>query len=234
MTGLRTFYGPAAITQFGEYPSPLHFTVSHFLRVLAPGDEVGKPVGKIPRSEEWTDEFADWGNEASVLKARKFEKNPGWKWLRKGKCEGRITGGCLPSLLQLSGTKYWPSLQGKILLLENPEGERPDGPMPLDQTRSLFADLANLGVFDQIVGLVVGRPTGYKGQEMEEFESMVLGMCSGRMLDRKRKGEERDFPILFGVDVGHTDPMITVPLNAIMRLNFDEDVWEVLEHGVAL
>jgi muramoyltetrapeptide carboxypeptidase LdcA involved in peptidoglycan recycling len=229
MTGLRTFYGPAAITQFGEYPSPLEFTMSHFLHVLfPPPSSLGNPTGPIPRSREWTEEFADWGFESSVLKARKLEKNPGWKFLRPGRGEGRLTGGCLPSLLQLSGTKYFPSFHGKILLLENPEGEKPDGPLPLAKTRSLMADLVNLGAFDSIVGLVVGRPLGYIGSELGEFQQMVLDICSGR----DEEGKERNFPILFGVDVGHTDPMVTVPLNAAARLDSEEDIWEVLEAGV--
>lgn len=102
-----------------------------------------------------------------------------------------MTGGCLPSLLHLAGTKYWPDFKGKILLLENPEGERPDGPLPLEQSRSLMADLVNLGIIDLICGLVVGRPTGYLGLELVKYEETVLGICSGR----KGDGVERDFPI---------------------------------------
>lgn len=226
-TGLRTFYRLAAITQLAEVPKPLDFTVQHFLRVLSPNDdESGWPLGKLPRSDSWTNEFGDWENETSsesgTLKARRFVKNEGWKWLRNGKCKGRLTGGCLPSLLQLAGTKYWPYFQDKILLLENPEGERPDGPLPLDQTRSLMAHLVNLGVMDDISGLVVGRPTGYMGKELEEYEEMVLGVCGGVWR----------FPILAGVNVGHTDPMLTIPLNAMMILDSKGDVWEVMEAGI--
>jgi muramoyltetrapeptide carboxypeptidase LdcA involved in peptidoglycan recycling len=66
-TGLQTFYGPAAITQFGEYPKPLNFTLSHFLKVL---QGVEKPIGALPRSIEWTEEFLDWGKEEDELRAR--------------------------------------------------------------------------------------------------------------------------------------------------------------------
>lgn len=144
-----------------------------------------------------------------------------------------MTGGCLPSLLQLAGMRYWPDFEGKILLLENPEGERIDGPLPLAQTRSLMADLVNLGGFDRIAGLVVGRLTGYVGEELEAYEKMVLDMCSGRIMEGKRRGEEREFPILAGVDVGHADPVLAVPLGALMRLDSGEDLWEVLEPAVS-
>jgi muramoyltetrapeptide carboxypeptidase LdcA involved in peptidoglycan recycling len=230
MTSLRTFYGPAAITQFGEFPKPLDFTVWHFLHVLMP--RIENKVGNMPTSSHFTDEFGDWGNESSSPNARTLQSNPGWKWLRKGKCEGEMTGGCLPSLLQLAGTKYWPEMDGKILLLENPEGERPDGPLPMEQTRSLMGDLVNLGAFEQIVGLVIGRPTGYAGEEMRQYEKMVLNMCSGVALEGVKQGEEGSFPVLAGVDVGHTDPLLTVPLGALMRLDAERNLWEILEPGV--
>jgi muramoyltetrapeptide carboxypeptidase LdcA involved in peptidoglycan recycling len=111
-------------------------------------------------------------------------------------------------------------MSGKILLLETCEGEQPDKPLPLEQIRSLLADLVNLDVFDQIAGLILGRPTGHVGKDLEEFEGFVGGLCVG------------DFPILMGVDVGHTDPLLTVPFNALSRLDSEEDIWEVLEPGV--
>jgi muramoyltetrapeptide carboxypeptidase LdcA involved in peptidoglycan recycling len=109
MTGLRTFYGPSAIVQFGEVGGALDFTAEHFLHVLSPAsqrdDAIGnpKPVGNVPRSLKWTEEFRDWNNEdptkPETLKARTLQPNPGWKWLRHGSSQGRIMGGCLPSLL---------------------------------------------------------------------------------------------------------------------------------------
>jgi muramoyltetrapeptide carboxypeptidase LdcA involved in peptidoglycan recycling len=123
-------------------------------------------------------------------------------------------------------------MEGKILLLENPEGERPDGPLPMEQTRSLMGDLVNLGVFEQIVGLVIGRPTGYAGEELRQYEKMVLNMCSGVALEGVKQGEEGSFPVLAGVDVGHTDPLLTVPLGALMRLDAERNLWEILEPGV--
>ena len=66
-TGLQTFYGPAAITQLGEYPKPLDFTLSHFLKVL---QNVGDPIGPVPRSIEWTEEFRDWVTGDDTVRPR--------------------------------------------------------------------------------------------------------------------------------------------------------------------
>ena len=67
--GLQTFYGPAAITQLGEFPKPFEFTLSHFKNVL---QTPGKPIGALPRSIEWTEEFRDWGNGDEAIRPRKL------------------------------------------------------------------------------------------------------------------------------------------------------------------
>jgi len=147
--------------------------------------------------------------------------SPSWHWLRPGKATGRLMGGCLPSLLQLAGTKYFPSYHNTILILENPEGEIFNGPFPYEKTRSAFADLANMGMFEQISGLVIGRPYKYDDGQKVELKKMVLDQCRGT-----------EFPILFDVDIGHTDPILTIPLNALARLDSEGDEFAVLEAGV--
>lgn len=217
--GLRTFYGPAALTQFAEYPVPFQFTLDHFMHVLQ--GSVGKPVGAIPRSEEWTQELLDWEKGLDTTRPRKMEPNKGWKWLRSGKAEGRIFGGCLPSILQLTGTKFWPSYDGKILLLEMPDWSAPAEGIPLEQARSFVADLVNVGVMGIIKGLVVGRPFHYDELTWGKWEDMLLEQCSGT-----------DFPILAGIDVEHTDPILTISMNAMVLLDGESGEFAVLEAGV--
>jgi len=106
----------------------LDFTAKHFLHVLSPAsqcdDAIGnpKPVGNLPRSLKWTEVSGDWNNEdptkPETLKARTLQPNPGWKWLRPGSCQRRIMGSCLPSLLQLAGTKYFPDFTEKSSCLK--------------------------------------------------------------------------------------------------------------------
>ena len=85
-----------------------------------------------------------------------------------------------------------------------------------------MADLVNLGIFEQITGLVVGRPYKYTDEQKEEFKQMVLDQCYGT-----------DFPILYNVDIGHTDPLLTIPLNALASLDSERDEFAILEAGVA-
>ncbi|MCJ1382962.1 hypothetical protein MMC17_006075 [Xylographa soralifera] len=223
--GLRTFYGPAAIPQFGEHPHPFPFTAKHWLHVLqptSPNDGANAIVGSMPRSETWTQEFQDWESEEDGKRPRAMTPTKGWKWLRPGTAEGTIMGGCLPSILQLAGTPYFPSYTDTILLLEMPDWDAPGVGMPLEFARSNVADLVNMGVIGEIRGMVIGRPYQYDEEVWANWEAMIVEMCAGT-----------DFPILCNVDVGHTDPILTVPLGARCRLDSGKDEWVVLEKAVA-
>lgn len=41
-----------------------------------------------------------------------------------------------------------------------------------------------------------------------------------------------DFPVLMNVDVGHTSPMLTIPLNAMSSLDSSRDEFCILESNV--
>ena len=218
---LRTFYGPAALTELGDYPQPLPFTADHFLAMLTEeGSPSGKSMGPVPRSLEWAPGLPEFGPQEV---SRELAPSPKWTWLRPGRATGRIFGGCLPSMLHLSGTKFWPDYRGRILLLETPMGEKMEDPLPLVVVQSQMADLVNLGVMEVISGLVVGRPYGFDEKGREEFAQMIADQCYGT-----------DFPILLNVDVGHSDPILTMPLDALCSLDSEKDEFGILEVGVII
>ena len=66
-----------------------------------------------------------------------------------------------------------------------------------------LTDLEQLGVFDQVSGLVFGRPLRYAAADVETLWSVV-----------RRRTEASGVPVLANVDLGHTDPMLTLPLGA--------------------
>ena len=219
-TGLQTFYGPTAIPELGEYPEPFSFTSKNLLHVTR--ESAGEAVGVVPRSSHWAEKLPDFffGDESSQ-RPRELSSSPKWIWLRSGIATGRIFGGCLPSVLRLSGTRFWPDYGGRVLFLENPMGKKIEDPFPLDDTRACMADLVNTGVFDEITGLIVGRPYGYDEQMRGEFAQMIADQCSGT-----------DFPILLNVDIGHTSPVLTIPMNALVSLDSEKDDFRILEPGV--
>ncbi|KEQ94217.1 hypothetical protein AUEXF2481DRAFT_41396 [Aureobasidium subglaciale EXF-2481] len=221
-SGLRTFYGPAVIPEFGESPEPLRFTRKHFF------DMVMKTVKRqsVPRSPVHVMEFKNWLAREPDQEPRELVPAPGWKWLREGRAEGRLTGGCLASLVQVSGQRHLDDYKDKILILELPEGEHPGEPYLLYAARTAMAHLETSGVLRVIAGMIVGRPYMYDEKATEDFERMILDQCDGM-----------EFPILAGVDTGHSDPMLTLPLDVMVALDSSAGVDEqfvILEEAVTM
>jgi muramoyltetrapeptide carboxypeptidase len=68
--------------------------------------------------------------------------------------------------------------------------------------------LSLIGVFDEIAGLIIGKPEFYDQQSArfgyDELFKEVLG--------------ERKYPVISNFDCGHTVPMLTVPRYSRVRL----------------
>ncbi len=208
---LITFYGPAVMTQFGEFPKPLEYTIEYFNKALIEGK-----IGEIQASDKWTDEVLDWSQKKDLERARELKNNKGFEWLKEGKANGKIIGGCLSSITHLVGTEYWPDHAQKILFIEIPEGQEFSKGEPIFYVDALLADLNNLGLFKQIKGLIVGRPFRYNEEEDEKFKEVILDNT-----------KDYNFPILYGVDIGHTDPQITVPLGAEVEIDSDKTLFRI-------
>jgi muramoyltetrapeptide carboxypeptidase len=216
---LVTFYGPAVLTQFAENPKIISYTEMYFRKALM----MDKPIGKIRPSDQWTDEILDWFEEEDLKRPRKMKKNRGWKWLRQGKAEGKILGGCITSILHLRGTEYWPDFSNSILFWETPEsGDDFTKGEKVENIDSYLTDLELSGVFKNIKGMIVGRFFGYSEQQKKEAIKITQERTSGYK-----------FPILLNVDIGHSDPMITIPLGVQVRIDSSKNIFEIKESGVS-
>lgn len=210
-TGLRTFYGPCIISEFGEYPDIIDYTKNKFTRTLVDGD-----IGKIESSNEWTQEFLDWFDPENHTRTRKLEKNLGHVWWRKGKNSGNLAGGCIPSLNHLAGTEFWNNFKSKILFLDLPEGTTPGEGLSVSDFDSYMADLYNLKVFDQINGLIIGRPYFQDEKNILLIKEIVLKYTANKK-----------YPILFNVDIGHTSPMLIIPYAGRVILDSGRNLFEI-------
>src|SRR3989344_2496187 len=136
--------------------------------------------------------------------------------------KGKILGGCLPVILHLSGTKYWPSFKDKILLLETPEGDDYKKGETLANIDSAMGDLRNLNVFKEIKGLIFGRGFSYNEDQINQIKEIILMNTRGST-----------FPILYGIDIGHSDPMITIPLGVEVEIDSEKNLFSITESGVS-
>lgn len=225
--GLRTFYGPTVLSDFADIPNPIQFTIDHFLHVLTKPDQ---PIGAIPRSLEFAGDDADFlfGNDNSTVQ-RTLAPSPKWRWLRKGTATGRLFGGTMRPVVELTGQPtYSPSTwKDKILFLETAMGGNLTDPYPITKLRNHFVNLALAGVLSEIQGLVIGRAYKYDQGMQDELASVVT-----EVLDAVAGRKEGECPVLMNVDFGHTSPILTLPYGALARLDREGDEFAVLESGV--
>jgi muramoyltetrapeptide carboxypeptidase LdcA involved in peptidoglycan recycling len=132
---------------------------------------------------------------------RQWDENDGWRVLNAGSIEAPILAFNLNTMVSSAGTPYWPDFKGKILLIEDMEA-------PLGRTERTLRQLKFNGVFDQIVGLVVGKPEFYNQEGApfgyEDLFKEIIGPCP--------------YPIVSNFDCSHTVPMISVPQLSPVRL----------------
>ncbi|KAH9106745.1 hypothetical protein LEN26_014492 [Aphanomyces euteiches] len=205
---LVTFYGPSVLCQFGEFPTPLAYTVDSFFSGVA---KPSTPIGVVRPSVEWTDDKSvNWFTKADMHTSRPMKQNDaGYDWLRHGRATGPLLGGCLPVLLNVFGTKYMPSTVGSILLLETPESEEAfDKGMSLDMVNMHLGVLRANETLRHVRGIAVGRAFAYSSAQVDELKRLILHHTRGY-----------DYPIVYGIDCGHTDPIATWPLGVPMSLD---------------
>lgn len=212
---LRTYYGPCVISEFGEYPEILPYTLEYFKKILTKNE----PVGGILQSDSWTWEFLDWSKKKDQTRARKMNPNNGYEWWKNGYAEGEIFGGCIPSLNHLAGTDYWIDLKDKIFFIDIPEGS-PGQKFSLASLDSFLADLDNLGVFRSIRGLIIGRPYFYESEDSKKLRKIITYYT-----------KNLNYPILFNVNIGHVSPVITVPLGAEVFIDSQKNCFEIKDTG---
>ena len=88
---------------------------------------------------------------------------------------GILVGGNIRCLLKLAGTPYWPDMNGKILFLEARSGK-------LSQIVTYFSQLKQMGVFEQINGLLLGTFTELEcNPDMPQVKDVIRDFVSGEL-----------------------------------------------------
>lgn len=211
-TGLVTFNGPALLTDWAEFPEMPAFSSKCALSAIG----APEPMGDLAPSEWWTEEFLEWSTGEDATRPRTQSPSTGWRWLREGAAQGPLVGGCLESLQHLRGTPWWPDWTGALLFLEISEGR----PSPED-VDSILMDYENMGVFDQIRGLIFARPYGYRDGDRARLHQVIIERTS-------RFG----FPVLADTDTGHTTPLQTLPIGSNAVLDSAANRFAITEAAV--
>jgi muramoyltetrapeptide carboxypeptidase len=198
-SGLRTFYGPAAMTWFGDWPDGISESTNSFWdAVLGVGDSPRKLI-PFPR---WSNHKKDWSNGEWKNIPREWKPNSGWKVLCPGVNEAPVIIANLNTLISAAGTRYFPDTRGKILLIESMSAGFATEERNLRQ-------LQLMGVFESLAGLIIGKP---------EWPDPQGAKFSHNDLILEIVGEHRPYPIISEFDCGHTVPMHTLAQMTPLRI----------------
>jgi muramoyltetrapeptide carboxypeptidase len=211
-TGLATMLGPALLPQFGEHGGAHDYTWDAFERVTAHAE----PAGVFRAPADWYPEVLGWDEHDD--RPRHAEPAPPWRTVRAGSAEGPIVAGNVNTLLLLHGTPWWPSLDGALLCLEDDE----EYGKPWMVERQLF-QLRHIGALAGAAGVAYGRIHPGAGFEPVELLDEILVRATAGL----------DLPVASGLDLSHTDPLLTLPWGVRARLDAgDEVTLELLEPAV--
>lgn len=197
-TGLVTFYGPALVASFGEFPPLVDETFASFHALLC---GAAQPGYRYAMPARWTDEWLDWESQP---RAKTTVANQ-WRFIGQGRIEGRLIGGNLNTMAGIWGSGYMPAIEpGDILLLE-------DSLKSIDVVERAFAHLHLCGVFDRVGAVLLGKH--------EKFDDKGSGRTPLDVLLEVLNG--RPLPIVAEVDFCHTHPMLTCPIGVPLAIDFD-------------
>lgn len=195
-TGIITYYGPALVASFGEFPPFVDVTYKYFKEITM--DKIEFPY-TLETPKYWTDERINW--EAQDRSKEKIANQ--WITVYEGTVRGRIIGGNLNTIQGIWGSKYMPEIMdGDILFIE-------DSLKDSATIERSFSFLKVNGVLDRVSGIILGKHELFNdlGTGRKPYEILL------EVLDDKR------LPFLADFDCCHTHPMMTLPIGCKIELD---------------
>lgn len=215
-TGLVTFYGPALVASFGEFPPLVDETFASFEALLC--DRLSEKAAEqqnLPYSysysysmpKVWTDVKIDWESQSE---AKPILAN-NWQFIGNGVVKGRVVGGNLNTMAGIWGSPYMPEIQqGDILLIE-------DSLKGIETVERAFCHLKLCGVFDKVSAIILGKHELFddKGTGRQPLDAL-MEVLNGQVV-----------PILNGFDSCHTHPMLVTPIGVQGEVDFDQQTFSL-------
>jgi muramoyltetrapeptide carboxypeptidase len=133
--------------------------------------------------------------------------------LQPGRAEGRLVGGNLALVASLIGTRYEPSFDGAILVLEDVN----ESVYRLDR---MFTQLRLSGSLDQLAGIALGQFSEIPDEPAGETRPLLDLLYE--------VADQCAVPCLADLPIGHTADQWTIPLGATAELDADSKTLMVI------
>ncbi len=205
--GIVSYYGGAIMTAFGR-GGAMHAQTEEALRAaLFTHDEY-----ELRPATGHSDVDRDWGDPETLLSEPELFPGDGWQWHGpEREVTGPSWGGCLEIVdwnLRV-GTHIRPpaTYDGCVLFLETSE-ELPDA----NYVYRVVMAMGERGLLQHFGAAVVGRPKAWSMDKRLTPEGKAGYIAAQREAVLRAFTEYNpDIPLVFNVDVGHTDPQLVVP-----------------------
>ena len=212
--GLVSFYGPAIITEFGEYVKMFDYTKEAIKNILFANCN----NYEIKSSKIWSNDFVFWNEKNINIRKKILLEEHGYEVLQgDGIIEGKILGGCIDVFPMIIGTEIWPSKDewlDKILLIETSEAK----PNP-DLITYYLRNLGSQGIFNVIKGIIVGKPQDEEYyNEYKDVYKKVL-----------KEYHKENLPVIYNVNIGHATPIGILPLGSNVKIDFNNKKIFIIE-----
>lgn len=146
------------------------------------------------------------------------------QWLYRitgGSVTAPVVGGNMSLIQAAMGTPYEIDVKGKILLIEDVDAE----PWIVD---GMLSQLRNAGKLEHCAGVIVGECQGCEPNLLNPGFYSDLSVEHVMEYYLKPLG----VPVLYGLPLGHTPNIATVPMGVTAQLDADKKTFTILESGV--
>jgi len=221
--GLKTFYGPAVITDLAELDTEMLPYTKKYLNKLLTNDA----RMEIASSEIWYEDRDSYGPEMIGTSRVEHAEEHGFETLKgAGVVQGKLYGGCIEVFYTaMTGWRHEDAKEvvekvgillkpeeyiDKVLFLETSD----ECPTPEDLEKMLL-EFKKQGMFGAR-GVIVGKPMQEK--YYEEYKKVWQNVLS-----------DVEIPVLYNVNFGHAVPRCIIPYGAESEIDYDNKTIKVVE-----
>lgn len=212
---------PKIFTGFSDITS-LHLAIQRFAGVVTFHSPGMARFNKKDLTQYTKDYFFRAVADTAPIGEIKIANDTDWlRRIQKGVVEAPVVGGNLTLVCATLGTPYEIDVEGKILFLEEVDSE----PWIIDHQLS---HLRNAGKLAQCAGVLIAECQNCVPSQHNPGYFCDIDLED--VLDYYLKG--LGVPALYGLPMGHTPNMATLPMGVMARLDATSKKFTVLESGV--
>jgi muramoyltetrapeptide carboxypeptidase LdcA involved in peptidoglycan recycling len=213
--GIVSYYGGTIMTVFGRGGAVNPQAAEAVRAALFTHDEYD-----LHPAESYSDLDRDWKNPAFLESEPDMISGEGWRWHGPRRTvTGRSWGGCLEVVdgnLRVGTHIQDPAAyDGCVLFLETSE-ELPDA----TYVYRVLMCMGERGLLQRFGAAIIGRPKAWSlGNPLPPDRKAEFVAAQRDAVLRAFAEYNPDIPLVFNVDIGHTDPQLVVPYGGTVTVD---------------